>query len=214
MFHPESTSWIVYLLLWKCLCAACIGRSVNGPGVVCLKLRATRCLLSCSRLHRSKLMAISLKDSKQKLLRSGPEFTPHYAPTVRKHLCILMDSFFIRSDLISHWPVSLLYPVLFKSSGKSVARILHSCKFSNIGYFLFYTSLLGIHVLHFPDLDFCKYTPKIPQQLFTFAFTFMHFIQSDLQLHSGYTFSLVHVFPGNRTHNLLHCSTTEPHRNT
>ncbi len=23
------------------------------------------------------------------------------------------------------------------------------------------------------------------------------FIQSDLQLHSGYTFSLVHVFPGN-----------------
>ncbi len=31
------------------------------------------------------------------------------------------------------------------------------------------------------------------------------FIQSDLQLHSGYTFSLVHVFPGNRTHNLLRC---------
>ncbi len=29
------------------------------------------------------------------------------------------------------------------------------------------------------------------------------FIQSDLQLRSGYTFSLVHVFPGNRTHNLL-----------
>ncbi len=39
------------------------------------------------------------------------------------------------------------------------------------------------------------------------AFTFTHladaFIQSDLQLHSGYTFLLVHVFPGNRTHNLL-----------
>ncbi len=28
------------------------------------------------------------------------------------------------------------------------------------------------------------------------------FIQSDLQLHSGYTFLLVHVFLGNRTHNL------------
>ncbi len=44
---------------------------------------------------------------------------------------------------------------------------------------------------------------------FTFTFTFMHladaFIQSDLQLHSGYTFSLVRVFPGNRTHNLLRC---------
>ncbi len=44
---------------------------------------------------------------------------------------------------------------------------------------------------------------------FTFTFTFMHladaFIQSDLQLHSGYTFSLVCVFPGNRTHNLLRC---------
>ncbi len=40
----------------------------------------------------------------------------------------------------------------------------------------------------------------------TFTFTFMHladaFIQSDLQLHSGYKFLLVHVFPGNRTHNL------------
>ncbi len=50
------------------------------------------------------------------------------------------------------------------------------------------------------------------------TFTFMHladaFIQSDLQLHSGYTFSLVCVFPGNRTHNLLRCwrnaLTTEP----
>ncbi len=31
------------------------------------------------------------------------------------------------------------------------------------------------------------------------------FIQSDLQLHSGYTFSLVRVFPGNQTHNLLRC---------
>ncbi len=29
------------------------------------------------------------------------------------------------------------------------------------------------------------------------------FVQSDLKLHSGYTFSLVYVFPGNRTHNLL-----------
>jgi len=42
-----------------------------------------------------------------------------------------------------------------------------------------------------------------------FIFTFMHladaFIQSDLQLHSGYTFSLVSVFPGNRTHSLLCC---------
>ncbi len=31
------------------------------------------------------------------------------------------------------------------------------------------------------------------------------FIQSDLQLHSGYTFLLLSVFPGNRTHNLLRC---------
>ncbi len=42
-----------------------------------------------------------------------------------------------------------------------------------------------------------------------YTFTFMHladaFIQSDLQLHSGYSFSLVHVIPGNRTHNLLRC---------
>ncbi len=37
-----------------------------------------------------------------------------------------------------------------------------------------------------------------------FTFTFMHladaFIQSDLQLHSGYTFSLVCVFPGSIEH--------------
>ncbi len=98
--------------------------------------------------------------------------------------CILMDSSFIRSDLISHWPVSNLYPVLFKSSGKSVARILHSCKFSNIGYFLFYTSLLGIHVLHFPDWDFCKYTPKIPQQLFK-STCFHLFGQTELLLDRG-----------------------------
>ncbi len=44
---------------------------------------------------------------------------------------------------------------------------------------------------------------------FFLTFTFMHladtFIQSDLQLHSGYTFLSVYVFPGNRTHNLLRC---------
>ncbi len=51
-----------------------------------------------------------------------------------------------------------------------------------------------------PDLHFTT-------DYILFTFTFMHladaFIQSDLQLHSGYTFSSVHVFPGNRTHNLL-----------
>ncbi len=38
--------------------------------------------------------------------------------------------------------------------------------------------------------------------LITFTHLADAFIQSDLQLHSGYTFLLVHVFPGNRTHNL------------
>ncbi len=54
-----------------------------------------------------------------------------------------------------------------------------------------------------------------------FTFTFMHladaFIQSDLQLHSGYTFSLVCV-PWESNPQpfalLTQCSTTEPHRNT
>ncbi len=40
-------------------------------------------------------------------------------------------------------------------------------------------------------------------EIITFTYLADAFIQSDLQLHSGYTFSLVHVFPGNRTHNLL-----------
>ncbi len=105
-------------------------------------------------------MVISLKGSNQQLLRSGPEFTPHYAPSMQKHLRIPMDSFFVRSDLVSHWQMSLLYPFLVKSSGEedySVARILNSCKLSNVGYyFLFYTSLLGINYLHFPDWDFAN----------------------------------------------------------
>ncbi len=52
-----------------------------------------------------------------------------------------------------------------------------------------------------------------------FTFTFMHladaFIQSNLQLHSGYNFFFlsVHVFPGNRNPQpfalLTQCSTTE-----
>ncbi len=43
------------------------------------------------------------------------------------------------------------------------------------------------------------------------------FIQSDLQYILGYTFSLVHVFPGNRTHNLLRWrrnALSLSHRNT
>ncbi len=48
--------------------------------------------------------------------------------------------------------------------------------------------------------------PTFKNNLFN---TFTHladvFIQSDLQLPSGYTFSSVSVFPGNRTHNLLRC---------
>ncbi len=53
------------------------------------------------------------------------------------------------------------------------------------------------------------FPPLAPPPGHKSAFTFTHladaFIQSDLQLHSGYTFSLVCVFPGNRTHNLLRC---------
>ncbi len=48
-------------------------------------------------------------------------------------------------------------------------------------------------------------------QTIIIMFTFMHladaFIQSDLQLHSGYTFliSILYVFPGDQTHNLSCC---------
>ncbi len=59
----------------------------------------------------------------------------------------------------------------------------------------------------------CSSSSEVNSGLFLSArlltFTFMHladaFIQSDLQLHSGYTFLSVYVFPGNRTHNLLRC---------
>ncbi len=53
-------------------------------------------------------------------------------------------------------------------------------------------------------------------------FTFMHladiFIQSDLQLHSGYTFLISICVPWESNPEpfalLTQCSTTEPHRNT
>ncbi len=59
----------------------------------------------------------------------------------------------------------------------------------------------------FFSLQPLTFATEVSRVAFTFTFTFMHladaFIQSDLQLHPGYTFSLVCVFPGNRTHNLL-----------
>ncbi len=56
----------------------------------------------------------------------------------------------------------------------------------------------------------------------TFTFTFMHladaFIQSDLQLHSGYTLIVSTCVPWELNPQpfalLTQCSTTEPHRNT
>ncbi len=51
----------------------------------------------------------------------------------------------------------------------------------------------------------CQYLYQIRHMTFTFMHLADTFIQSDLQLHSGYTFSLICVFPGNRTHNFLHC---------
>ncbi len=58
--------------------------------------------------------------------------------------------------------------------------------------------------------------------LLHFTFTFMHladaFIQSDLQLHSGYTFLISTCVPWESNPQpfalLTQCSTTEPHRNT
>ncbi len=77
--------------------------------------------------------------------------------------------------------------------------------------------ILCVHSSHFKTDFECWFGGEIelsncytdPPSGCIVTFTFMHladaFIQSNLQLHSGYTFSLVHVFPGNRTHNLLRC---------
>ncbi len=70
-----------------------------------------------------------------------------------------------------------------------------------------------LRISHIFSLTFNASTKSVEIACFgghiVFTFTFMHladaFTQSDLQLHSGYTFSLVSVFPGNRTHNLLRC---------
>ncbi len=70
--------------------------------------------------------------------------------------------------------------------------------------------LPSVHYIHF-SVSFTRAslntnTCKLENM---FTFTFMHLadalIQSDLQLHSCYTFLSVYVFPGNRTHNLLRC---------
>ncbi len=77
---------------------------------------------------------------------------------------------------------------------------LCSCSYSILSY-VYKTLKMPAHWCIY-KLMFYIYLMK-----YLFTFTFMHladaFIQSDLQLHSGYTFLLVHVFPGNRTHNLL-----------
>ncbi len=62
-----------------------------------------------------------------------------------------------------------------------------------------------LHSLHWLPIKF-HISYKIT--LLTFTHLADAFIQSDLQLHSGYTFFIsmsVCVFPGNRTHNLLRC---------
>lgn len=173
IFQPENTIFMDSLFAALEM-FACMGHSVDGLWVVflsacCLKLRATRCLLSCSGLQWSKLMDVSLKRSNHQLLRSGREFTPHYPPTMQMHLRIPIDSFFVGSDLVSHWQLSFLYPSLLTLAvwRTSVARKRSSCKFSNVGYyFLFYTSLLGIHALHFPDWDLANILQNILQHLF------------------------------------------------
>ncbi len=65
--------------------------------------------------------------------------------------------------------------------------------------------LFAVHVFLSPG-SLTAHSLIVDRANLNITFTFMHladaFIQSDLQLHSGYTFLLVHVFPGNRTHNL------------
>ncbi len=68
----------------------------------------------------------------------------------------------------------------------------------------------------------CRYVLLTLTHIHIILFTFMHladaFIQSDLKLHSGYTFLISTCVPWESNPQpfalLTQCSTTEPHRNT
>ncbi len=60
----------------------------------------------------------------------------------------------------------------------------------------------GTHFSHDAAEDWT--VTEISLYIYIYAFS-RCFYPKWLTVHSGYTFSLVHVFPGNRTHNLLHC---------
>ncbi len=85
----------------------------------------------------------------------------------------------ITNFVVKCWTIPHLYPVCTLSCTRTSIILMIQ---DNWSLYLSNTELFG-HTRHLSDT----------------------FIQSDLQLHSGYTFSLVYVFPGNQTHNLLRC---------
>ncbi len=138
-----------------------------------------------------------------------------------KYSCVLYNlrNFHAVFSLCSVWNLKIWQPMInyiwryfFVVIAVCLKKIIRSLSFLGkrcvscvlkIGIVLCSLTSMFISVLFCPFcliLYVCNFLPT------TFTFTFMHladaFIQSDLQLHSGYTFLLVHVFPGNRTHNL------------
>ncbi len=88
--------------------------------------------------------------------------------------------------------------------GNKVNKLIYKIRFQLLALAILinmnnnYTTFINVsHSL--PSLSHTHTQRTIYTHFVTFTFTFMHFadafIQSDLQLHSGYTFSLVHVFP-------------------
>ncbi len=83
-------------------------------------------------------------------------------------------------------------------------------KLSDIPDCLIWVSILFITLYYSSVPEIRKQLYCLPRQLpskyLSFTFTFMHladaFIQSDLQCIQAIHFLSVHVFPGNRTHNL------------
>ncbi len=122
----------------------------------------------------------------------------------------------VKYESIVTLPCVIKFTSLCPLPSKSTNRFVWSC----FGLFLLVNSVWSVHIYFCwfrQDYFFTEATNIMDRGL---AFTFMHladaFIQSDLQLHSGYTFLISMCVPWESNPQpfalLTQCSNTDPHR--
>ncbi len=128
----------------------------------------------------------------------------------------LKHGIWVKYESIVTLPCVIKFTSLCPLSSKSTNRLVWSC----FGLFLLVNSVWSVHIYFcwFRQDDFFTEATNIMDR--GLAFTFMHladaFIQSDLQLHSGYTFLISMCVPWESNPQpfalLMQCSNTDPHR--